>query len=250
MYHKPSYDGFYCACYSERAKTDPVNTNAQFNDKIEAVQYNAALAISGCVCGTSREKIYSKLGLTSLYDRRRFHRLSLYYKILNNLTPEYLRILIPDSIRRSYAMRNDRGNVLPARTQKYRYSFFPDTSKAWNLLSSFIKCSPSLSIFKKRYSDFFIVKPNTIYEIHNPIGLRYLTRLHVGLSHLRSHKYRHNFKDTETDICPCSQNTPENVEHVSFICMKGGGGCPLAPCYHYVAVAQWLNVSNMFRQLC
>ena len=132
IYHKPSYDDFYCACYSERAKTDPVNINVQFNDKIEALQYNAALAITGCVRGTSREKLYSELGLTSLYDRRRFHRLSLYYKILNNLTPEYLRILIPDSIRRSYAMRNDRGNVLSARTQKYRHSFFSDTSNAWN----------------------------------------------------------------------------------------------------------------------
>ena len=40
-------------------------------------------------------------------------------------------------------MRNDRGNVLPARTQKYRYSFFPDTTNAWNLLSSFIKISRS-----------------------------------------------------------------------------------------------------------
>ena len=88
-----------------------MNTNAQFNDKIEAVQYNAAVAITGCVRGTSREKLYSELGTTSLYDRRRFHKLSLYYKILNNLTPEYLRILIPDSIRRSYAMCNDRGNV-------------------------------------------------------------------------------------------------------------------------------------------
>ena len=100
------------------------------------------------------------------------------------------------------------------------YSFFPGTSNAWNLLSSFIKSSPLLSIFKKRYSDFFIVKPNTIYEIHNPIGLRYLTRLRVGLSHLRSHKYRRNFKDTETDICSCSQNTPENVEHFILFCPK------------------------------
>ena len=127
IYHKPSYDDFYCACYSERAKTDPVNINAQFNDKIETVQYNAALAITGCVRGTSREKLYSELGFTSVYDRRRFHKLSLYYKILNNLTPEYLRILIPDSIRRSYAMRNDRVNVLPSRTQKYRYTVYVHT---------------------------------------------------------------------------------------------------------------------------
>ena len=54
IYHKPSCNDFYCAYYSERA-----NTNAIFNDKIEAVQYNAALAITGCVRGTSREKLYS-----------------------------------------------------------------------------------------------------------------------------------------------------------------------------------------------
>ena len=190
IHHKPSCDGCYCAYYSERANTDPVSTNSIFNDKVEAVQYNAALAITGCVLGTSREKLYSELGLTSLYDRRPFHRPYVYYIILNNLTPEYLRIFIHDSIRRLYAMRTDRDNVLPARTQKYRYCFFPDTSNAWNLLRSFIKSSPSLSIFNKRYMNFFIIKPSVIYGIHNPIGLSCLTPSCVGLSHLRSHKTR------------------------------------------------------------
>ena len=67
----------------------------------------------------------------------------------------------------------------------FKYSFFPDTSFSWNMLSSFIKNSPSLNIFKNRYMEFFNVSPNPIYGIHNPIGLRYLTRLRVGLSHLR-----------------------------------------------------------------
>ena len=38
--------------YSERAPTDPMKINAQFTDKFESVQYNSALAITGCVCGT------------------------------------------------------------------------------------------------------------------------------------------------------------------------------------------------------
>ena len=88
IYHKPTYDDFYRSCYSERSQTDPINTNSQFTCKIESVQYNACLAISGCVRGTSREKLYAELGLTSLYDRRRFHRLKHFYKIKNNLTPE------------------------------------------------------------------------------------------------------------------------------------------------------------------
>ena len=151
IYHKPTYDDFYSTYYSERAKTDPVNTNFQFNNKIEAVQYNASLAITGCVRGTSREKLYSELGLTSLYDRRRFHRLSLLYKILNHLTPEYLRLLIPESTRRLQNTRTDRGNGVSTRTLKFRYSFFPDTLNSWNMLSSLIRSSPSLDIFKKRY---------------------------------------------------------------------------------------------------
>ena len=31
-----------------------------------------------------------------------------------------------------------------------------------------------------------------IYGIHNPVGIKYLTRLRVGLSHLPMHKFHHN----------------------------------------------------------
>ena len=51
IYHKPTYDDFYSNYYSERAKSDPINTNYEFTNKIESVQYNAALAITGCVRG-------------------------------------------------------------------------------------------------------------------------------------------------------------------------------------------------------
>ena len=99
IYHKPTYDDFYSNYYSERAKSDPINTNYEFTNKIESVKYNAALAVTGCVRGTSREKLFLELGLTSLYDRRRLHRLTLIYKILNDLTPQYLRRFIPNFIR-------------------------------------------------------------------------------------------------------------------------------------------------------
>ena len=32
--------------------------------------------------------------------------------------------------------------------------------------------------------------------MHNPHGIKLLTRLRVGLSHLREHKFRHNFQDS------------------------------------------------------
>ena len=132
IYHKPTYDDFYSNYYSERAKSDPINTNYELTNKIESVQYNAALAIIGCVRGTSRGKLFLELGLTSLYDRRRLHRLTLLYKILNDLTPQYPRRFIPNFISRLQSTRTNREETMPTRTLKFRYTFFPDTLNSWN----------------------------------------------------------------------------------------------------------------------
>ena len=41
-----------------------------FKDKLEMVQYNAALVITGAIKGTLRDRIYRELGLESLSERR------------------------------------------------------------------------------------------------------------------------------------------------------------------------------------
>ena len=120
IYHKPTYDDFYSNYYSERAKFDPINTNYEFTNKIEFVQYNAALAITGCVRGISRGKLFLELGLKSLYDRRLLDRLTLLYKILDDLTPQYLRRFIPNSIRRLQSTRTNHEETMPTRTHKFR----------------------------------------------------------------------------------------------------------------------------------
>ena len=57
IYHKPLHDIFSSEYYSERASSDPLHNNEQFTNKIEAVQYNSALAMPGCIRGTLREKL-------------------------------------------------------------------------------------------------------------------------------------------------------------------------------------------------
>ena len=44
--------------------------NSSLSDKTESVQYNAVLAITGAIRGTSKEKLYQELGLESLRNRR------------------------------------------------------------------------------------------------------------------------------------------------------------------------------------
>ena len=58
---------------------------------IERVQYRGALAVTGTWKGSSQLKLYEELGWESLSDRRKKQRQVLLFKIINNLTPAYLR---------------------------------------------------------------------------------------------------------------------------------------------------------------
>ena len=57
----------------------------------------------------------------------------------------------------------------------------------------------------------------SVYGIHNPIGLKFLTRLRLGLSHLNEHKFKHNFKDCVNPLCSCSLET-ESPSHFFLHC--------------------------------
>ena len=69
--------------------------NNSFQSKMESIQYNACLAITGATQGTSREKIYQELGLESLQLHRWYRKLCLFYKVFKNEHPKYLFYLIP-----------------------------------------------------------------------------------------------------------------------------------------------------------
>ena len=70
--------------------------NMSFHHKLESIQYNACLAITGAIGGTSKEKIYQELGLESLQLRRWYRKLGMFYKIYKNKSPQYLFKLIPE----------------------------------------------------------------------------------------------------------------------------------------------------------
>ena len=66
-----------------------------FCEKLESVQYEAALAIIGAVQGTSGNKIYEELGIESLKSRRWYRRLSCMFEIIKEEAQNYLINLIP-----------------------------------------------------------------------------------------------------------------------------------------------------------
>ena len=62
---------------------------------LEGTQYKVALAVSGAWESTHLNKLYEELSWGTLTHRRLVRRLTQFYKIMNNLTPEYLRSPIP-----------------------------------------------------------------------------------------------------------------------------------------------------------
>ena len=67
-------------------------------------------------------------------------------------------------------------------------------------------------MFRKKLLTFIRPLGNGTYGIYDPLGVRLLNRLCLGFSHLRGHKFRHNFADTLNSLCSCSLKT-EDTEH-------------------------------------
>ena len=92
-------------------------------EKVERVQFLAALAVTGTWKGSSRMKLYDELGWESLSDRRWVRRLSVFFKISHGMTPSYLSEHIPMRNETNMALR-DRLNIPPlTKTERYKNSF-------------------------------------------------------------------------------------------------------------------------------
>ena len=92
---------------------------------------------------------------------------------------------------------------LKTRSNFFRNSFFPSAITEWNKLDRDIRNSDSLNVFKLSLLKFVRPVVNSAFKINNPYGLKLLTRLRVGLSHLRYHKFGHNFQDCINPMCIC-----------------------------------------------
>ena len=55
--------------------------------------------------------------------------------------------------------------------------------------------------FLKRILKFIRLSPNDRYNCFNGKGIKHLTRLPLGLSHLRYYKFKHRFLDSLNPIC-------------------------------------------------
>ena len=119
-------------------------------DRLERVQRRAArFVLNDYKPLSSVTSMVSQLGLKPLAERRREHRISLLYKIINGL------VAIPADTHlhfntRNTQISNSKSLKLPiCTTDTFKQSFFPATIRDWNLLPDDIVNCRNLSLFKE-----------------------------------------------------------------------------------------------------
>ena len=98
----------------------------------------------------------------------------------------------------------------------FKSYFFPSTVIEWNKLDYNIRNSESLVLFKKHRLAFISPFANRTFQCHNFEGLKLITRLKLGLSHFRFHKFKHRFQHTLNPIC--NSGTFETTVHYLLHC--------------------------------
>ena len=169
-----------------------------FPKKNESVQYNTALAITGAIKGSSREKLYEELAQEYLYRSRWTRRLCLLYKVFSSGQPSYIYDLLPPL--RSSRRHVNSFNLVTCKSEYFKNSFIPNVIYEWNKLDPDIRSSASYNLFRNTLLKFIRSAQRKTLHINDSVGVKLLTRLRLGFSHLRGHKFRHGFRMSEKKL--------------------------------------------------
>ena len=98
----------------------------------------------------------------------------------------------------------------------FQNSYFPEAIKEWNRLDIDTRKPDSIGILKKLILSFIRPLPNKVSNSRNPQGLKLLTRLRLGLSHLRYHRFKHTFLDTINPFCTCASDIETTLHFLLY----------------------------------
>ena len=190
---------------------------------LKKINTEAARIVTGATKLVSLSSLFAECGWEKLETRREIHKLTPFYKIKNNLTPEYLSDLLPPEHHQqhNYNTRNPQNLVsFHCRTTCHQNSFFPSCVRLWNNLPRNIKESKSLSSFKNALSSHY--NPSKVPSYYYT-GSRHAQVLHARLrmrcSALQQHLFSRNI-DPDPNCSNCTLNQIESVEHYLLRCPK------------------------------
>ena len=134
----------------------------------------------------SLSNLYKEICWDIHQQRRQNHKLTLFYKTVNNVHPYYLSSLIPLQVNTvsRYNLRNSKGfQTIKINTTRYYTSFLPSALREWNTLPIEVRQLPTLNSFKYHLSQDKRNVPKHYYYGAQRAQILH-TRLRIGCSSL------------------------------------------------------------------
>ena len=137
--------------------------------------------------------------------------------MVNSNAPEYLHTLVPPSVHQvsQRNLRSQRNIHIPrSRTNLYKDSFIPKTSKDWNSLPESARTVQSLGEFRRYLDKDKTIVPNYFYFGQRKLQVIH-TRLRLNCSSLGFDLLKNHISEN-ADCLFC--NVPETAEHYLLHC--------------------------------
>ena len=162
--------------------------------KIESLQYNTALAITGAIKGSSKEELY--------YEYQELYQSNLpismicyfHYKVLKESMVSFSHCCV--ELKVSFTVELN-----------FKNSFLLYTINEWNKLYPETRRIDTQVGFRKKLPSFIKPTQNKTFSIYDALGIKLPNRLRVDFSHLNEHKFRYNFIDTLYPLFLCCLET-------------------------------------------
>ena len=149
--------------------------------------------------------------------RRWYRKLCSLYKVFKNESPRYLFNIIP-SRNPAYSTRNHVNiPLLKASHNLFKNSFFPSAIIEWNFLDPNLRNSDTYGTFKNVILKFIRPSLNSVFECHNPQGVKFLIRHRLGLGHPSEQIFKHSFQDLLNPLRKCGAEV-ESASHFLLHC--------------------------------
>ena len=179
--------------------------------RLENVQYRAAKLVTGASKFTSREKLNLELGWEDIKRRSDNLGLNIFHKIHSYETRPLIRSCMPKpDLGNKYNVRS-KGGYIPFKHSglKFKKSFFPHTTQLWNNLPRNVRCK-SVFDFKEHINKELKPPRYKHFARGNKISNSILTKIRVGRSDLKQHKFTIGLVDSPQCDCHFREESPSH----------------------------------------
>ena len=87
----------------------------------------------------------------------------------------------------------------------------------WNNLDPNLRNSDTYGTFKNTILKYIWPSPNSVFKFHDPQGIKFLTRLGLGLRHFCERKFKYSFEDSLNRLRTCGFKV-ESTSHFLLHC--------------------------------